>query len=208
MNLRKGRSALAWRRLRATCAAAALVLATGACFSTPTPVPIPTLLPTPTLEPTATPVPTRTATPRPTATATPTATPAYLITTAAVGETVTVGDLVLTVTQIVSPTVDAPGPEAGRQFVLLELTIQNSGDHVIGINPARDMIMKDGSDQIYKISSAAMAASGGTTPDVDLAPGETIRAQIGFSVPLEVGGLQLAFGADRFKAGKIFIRLP
>jgi len=207
MNHRQRLSGRRWQLLSGLGAALILVLASGACFSTPTPVPIPTLLPTPTLEPTATPVPTRTATPRPTATATPTATPSYLITSAAVDETVTVGDLVLTVTQIASSTVDAPGPEVGRQFVLLELTIQNTGDHVIGINPTRDLIMKDGSDQIYKISSAAMAATGGTTPDVDLAPGETIRAQIGFSVPLEAGGLQLAFGADRFRAGKIFIRL-
>ena len=83
MNHRQRLSGRRWQLLSGLGAALILVLASGACFSTPTPVPIPTLLPTPTLEPTATPVPTRTATPRPTATATPTATPSYLITSAA-----------------------------------------------------------------------------------------------------------------------------
>ena len=209
MNLRKGRSPSAWRRLRALSMAAVLVLATGACFSTPTPVPIPTLLPTPTPQPTAPPTATWTPTPRPPATATPTSTPPYLITTVPLGTTAVVGDLVLTATQIISPTGALPSEEeSGVRFVLLDLTVKNEGDRVIGINSGRELILKDGDEQIYKISARAVAATGGTTPDVDLAPGETIRAQVGFEVPVDAGGLVLSFAADKFRAGRIFISLP
>jgi hypothetical protein len=148
----------------------------------------------------------------------PTATPSYLITTVTVDETIELGDLVLTVTRLPWPA-DTPGSATGvdgsasplateRQLVLLELIIQNTGERVVGINSARELILKDGTDQVYRISAAAMAAIGGTTPDVDLAPGETIRAQAGFDVPAGASGLVLSFSADKFNAGRIFIQLP
>jgi hypothetical protein len=154
--------------------------------------------------------------PLPTAGPVPTATPSYLITTATAGETVEVGDLVLTVTRIPwapnTPDPESgdagPAPESARQLVLLDLTIQNTGERVAGINSVRDLILKDSTEQVYKISAAALAAIGGTTPDVDLAPGETIRAQLGFDVPAQASDLTLSFAADRFDAGRIFIRLP
>jgi hypothetical protein len=146
----------------------------------------------------------------------PTATPSYLITTVTAGETIEVGDLLLTVTRIpwaentpVPETGDVvPEPQPARQLVLLDLTIQNTGERVVGINSTRELILKDSTDQVYRISAAALATIGGTTPDVDLAPGETIRAQLGFDVPVEANDLVLSFAADRFNAGRIFIRLP
>jgi hypothetical protein len=150
----------------------------------------------------------------------PTATPSYLITTVTAGETIEVGDLVLSVTIIPQAgNAPAPEPETGeadpdptpeprRQLVLLDLVITNTGDRVVGINSVRELVLKDSSDQIYRISAAALATIGGTTPDVDLAPGETIRAQLGFDVPVEASDLTLSFAADKFGAGRIFIRLP
>jgi hypothetical protein len=145
--------------------------------------------------------------PLPTPGAVPTATPSYLITTVTAGETIEVGDLIMTVTQITSAA-SAPNPETGRQLVLLDLTIKNAGERVVGINAVRELILKDSTDQVYKISAAALAAMGGTTPDVDLAPDETIRAQVGFDVPADANDLMLSFAADKFDAGRIFIRLP
>ncbi len=187
--------------------AALMLITLAACPSRSTPAPLPTLPPTSTPAPSATPTPTWTPAPRPTSGPLPTATPSYLVTTVAAGETIEVGDLVLTVTQIPAPASETDA-EAGRQLVLLDLTIQNVSDRVIGINSARELILKDSSDQVYRISAAALAAIEGTTPDVDLAPNEVIRAQVGFSVPAEASGLTLSFAADKFNAGRIFVRLP
>jgi len=197
-------------------AALLLLFSATACPSRSTPVPLPTLPPTSTPAPTATPTATWTPIPFPTPGPVPTATPSYLITTVTAGETIEVGDLVLTVTRIpwaaITPnpeTGDAgPAPQPARQLVLLDLTIQNAGEHVVGINSARELVLKDSTDQVYRISAAALATIGGTTPDVDLAPGETIRAQLGFDVPVSASDLTLSFAADKFNAGRIFVRLP
>ena len=199
-------------------AAVLLLFSATACPSRSTPVPLPTLPPTSTPAPTATPTATWTPIPFPTPGPVPTATPSYLITTVSAGETVEIGDLVLTVTRIPwtpnTPTPPAEGDaqataaEPARQLVLLDLTIQNTGDLVVGINAARELVLKDSTDQVYRISPAALATIGGTTPDVDLAPGETIRAQLGFDVPVSASDLMLSFAADKFNAGRIFVRLP
>lgn len=198
-------------------AAVLLLFASAGCLPRREPAPLPTLRPTSTPAPTATPTATWTPVPLPTAGPLPTATPSYLITTVTAGETVEIGDLVLTVTRIPwtpnTPTPPAVGDaeaaaEPERQLVLLDLTIQNAGQRVVGINSARELVLKDSTDQVYRISAAALAAIGGTTPDVDLAPGETIRAQVGFDVPASASDLVLSFSADRFNAGRIFVRLP
>lgn len=205
-----------WQGLSVLGAAVLLLFTVAACPSRSTPVPLPTLPPTSTPAPTSTPTATWTPVPLPTPGPLPTATPSYLITTVTAGQTIEVGDLVLTVTRI--PWAEnipdretgaaGPDPESARQLVLLDLTIQNVGERLVGINAARELILKDSTDQVYKISAAALAAIGGTTPDVDLAPGETIRAQLGFDVPVGASDLTLSFAADRFDAGRIFIRLP
>jgi hypothetical protein len=167
------------------------------------------LRPTDTPAPTATATPTRTPEPLPTLTPTPTPTPSYLITTIDAGQTVELGDLALTVSRALTPTLDAPpAAEEGRQLVLLDVVIQNTGDRVVSIDPARELVLKDSANQVYKISAAASDAVGGTALDVDLAPGETVRARIGFDVPAEAGDLTLSFSADKFGAGRIFVRLP
>jgi hypothetical protein len=185
--------------------AAALVLASAACSPAATPAPLPALRPTNTPAATATPTPTRTPVPLPTLTPTPTATPPYPITTVAAGETLALGDLVLTVAPIAGA---APAAQPGRQLVLLDLAIQNVGEQLVSIDAARDLVLKDGANRFYKINPAAVAAIRGTTPDVDLTPGEAVRAQVGFDVPAEARDMVLSFAADRFKAGRIFVRLP
>lgn len=205
-----------WQALSVLGAAVVLLFAVAACPSRSTPVPLPTLPPTSTPAPTSTPTATWTPVPLPTPGPLPTATPSYLITTITAGETIELGDLLLTVARIpwventpVPDTGEAdPEPQPARQLVLLDLTIQNTGERVVGINSARELILKDSTDQVYRISSAALAAIGGTTPDVDLAPGETIRAQAGFDVPASASGLVLSFSADKFNAGRVFVRLP
>ncbi len=157
-----------------------------------------------------------TATPRPTPTVAPTWTPLptvaledrqMRITTAALGEKIEAGYLILTAKAIAPRSSDAQ-PAPGSRWVLLDLTIENTGGAVVAINSAREFILKDDTNQIYKISPAAVAVAGGTTPDVDLGPYETIRAQVGFEAPTGAQGLMLNFAADKFKAGRILIAVP
>lgn len=188
-------------------AAALLVIVGAACSSTPAPTPLVLRQPTSTVRPTATSLPVSTPVSFATLTPTPPPTPAYLVTTISAGEDIELGDLALRVTPIL--TTDAlAAVQPGRQLVLLDITIQNKGEKLVSINAARDIVLKDGSDRFYKISPAAVVTSRGTTPDVDLIPGEIVRTQAGFYIPLDADTLTFSFAADKFKAGRVFVRLP
>lgn len=185
--------------------AALFLLTSAACFSAPTPAALPALQLTqiPTSTPTFT--PTRAAIRLPIST--PTSTPSYLVTTIATGETLTLGDLELTISPI-STDEATSAAQPGRQLVLLDLVIQNTGEQLVSINAPHDFILKDSTDRVYRINTAAVATIRGTIPDVDLTPGEVVRAQLGFDLPANAGDLTLSFAADKFRAGRIFIRLP
>ena len=58
-------------------------------------------------------------------------------------------------------------------------------------------MLKDRTDQIYKVSAKATTAARGTLPDMTLAPGEQIVAQVGYEVPVTATGLVFTF-ASRF----------
>lgn len=187
------------------CLAGLLVLASASCLAAPTPAPRPALRTISTPAPAAAPSPTQSAVPLPARPArpTPTPTPSYRITTASVDETIAVAGLVMTVARI-----PAPDPELERQRVVLDLAIQNVGEDTVSIDSARELVLKDSTNQIYRISPAVLAAIGKAPPDVDLAPGETIRTQAAFDAPITATGLMLSFAADKFGAGRIFVRLP
>jgi hypothetical protein len=99
-------------------------------------------------------------------------------------------------------------PAAGNRFVVLDLTMQNTGETSAPITVAREMVLKDSTDQIYRPNARANAAAGGVSPDMVLAPGERIVAQVGYEIPITATGLVFTFTADRFGAGKLFITLP
>ncbi len=181
------------------------VIASTACSSKSPSAQLPKLRPSPTPAATATPMPTGTRVIR--STPALAASSSYPITTVNLDETVTVGDLVLNVAEIPATAVSS-APQPGRQWVLLTLMMQNIGEQLVSINTARDLMLKDSANRFYKIALPAVAAIRGTAPDVDLAPGETVRAQLGFDVPAEARELVLSFAADKFKAGRIFITLP
>ncbi len=156
------------------------------------------------------PLPTATATkvPAPTATPKPTATP-YPITTAGISETIQVGDLQMVVGDLqFPPGTGSSGPAQGNVFIAFTMQITNTGSLAVTITPSQQMILKDSTAQIYKYSVKATQAITGTLPDLTLAPGETIKAQIGYEIPQAASGLQFTFAADRFGAGKVFVNLP
>lgn len=130
-------------------------------------------------------------------------------TTFAVGDIVEIGDLTLTVNEVTSP----PGnefnkPNAGNKFIVVDVTLENKGAEAKGISSMVQMYLKDATGQKYNLDFSASMASGGTTPDVEIAPGEKIRGQVGFQVPENAQGLIFAFDADVFGYGKVFVTLP
>lgn len=127
----------------------------------------------------------------------------------AIGDVIEIGNLALTVNEVTNPPGDSFNqPEEGHKFVVVDLTIQNRGSEAASISSMLQMSLKDDTGQGYDLDLAASVASGGTTPDGEIAPGETIRGQVGFQVPEDATGLVFVFDADVWGFGKVFVALP
>lgn len=128
---------------------------------------------------------------------------------AAVGETVTLDNLAVTVNEVTYPAGDDfTSPDEGYQFVVLDITLANQGNETLNASSLLQMWLKDATGQLYSVDLMAAVASGGTPPEGELAPGETIRGQVGFQVPVDAQGLVFTFDRDVFAAGKAFFALP
>ena len=62
--------------------------------------------------------------------------------------------------------------------------------------------------RVGQIASSFDASAIVTTPEGELAPGGTLRGQVGFQVPADATGLVFVFDGDFFGAGKVFVVLP
>lgn len=130
--------------------------------------------------------------------------------TAAVGETVELGGLALTVYGVTYPAGgDFSQPDEGMRFVAVDVAVENRTTSAQSISSMLQMGLKDSTGQRYKVDLTAQMASGGTSPDGELAPGETLRGPVGFQVPIGATGLLFLFDADPFTAGdRAFVALP
>jgi hypothetical protein len=126
-----------------------------------------------------------------------------------VGDIIEIGTLTLTVNDVTYPTGDQFNqPDSGNKFLVVDLTVENKGDSAASISTILQMWLKDSAGQKYDFDLMASVASGGTTPDGEIAPGEKIRGQVGFQVPENATDLVFVFDADIFGSGKIFVALP
>lgn len=129
--------------------------------------------------------------------------------TFAVGDIVEIGDLTLVVNEVTSPAGDDFNkPDAGNKFVVVDVTLQNKGSETRAISSMLQMHLKDATGQRYDLDLMASVASGGTTPDGEIAAGEKIRGQVGFQIPEDAQGLVFVFDADVFGYGKVLVALP
>ena len=127
----------------------------------------------------------------------------------AIGDVIEIGDLTLTVNEVTNPPGDSFNkPDEGNIFVVVDMTIKNQGSEAASVSSMLQMSLKDDTGQVYDLDLMASAASGGTTPDGEIAPGETIRGQVGFQVPEDATGLVFVFDADVWGFGKVFVALP
>jgi|CXWK01.1.fsa_nt_gi hypothetical protein len=127
----------------------------------------------------------------------------------AVGDVIEIGDLALTVHGVTFPAGDEFNrPDEGQRFVVVDVAVENRTATAQNISSLLQMELKDATGQVYDLDLMAQAASGGTSPDGELAPGETLRGQVGFQVPSDATGLVFVFDGDIFGAGKVFVALP
>jgi hypothetical protein len=128
--------------------------------------------------------------------------------TFAIGDVVQIGDLTLTVNEVTYP----PGsefnkPESGNKFAVVDVTMENKGTESKAVSSLMQMYLKDDTGQKYDLDLMASSASGGTTPDGEITPGEKLRGQVGFQIPEDAQGLTFVFDADVFGHGKVFVAL-
>ena len=129
--------------------------------------------------------------------------------TFAVGDIIEMGDLTLTVNEIAFPEGDNfTKPDEGKKFIVVDLTLVNNSSEAKAVSSMLQMYLKDTTGQKYDLDLMASVASGGTTPDGEIAPSEKIRGQVSFQVPEDIDGLVFVFDADVFGFGKVFIVIP
>lgn len=126
-----------------------------------------------------------------------------------VGDVIAMGTTTLTVNEIQYPAGDDfSKPDAGFKFLVVDLTIENKGAEAISVSTLLQMSIKDPGGQKYDVDFMATAASGGSSPDGEIAPGEKLRGQVGFQVPENATGLVFVFDADVWGTGKVLVALP
>jgi hypothetical protein len=126
-----------------------------------------------------------------------------------VGDVIAMGTTTLAVNQILYPAGDQFNkPNAGFKFLVVDLTIENKGATAISVSTLLQMSLKDASGQKYDVDLMASTASGGSSPDGEIAPNEKLRGQVGFQVPENATGLVFVFDADVWGTGKVLVTIP
>lgn len=126
-----------------------------------------------------------------------------------VGDVIAMGTTAITVNQVLYPAGDQFNqPNPGNKFLVIDLTIQNQSATANSFSSMLQTSLKDASAQKYDVDLMASVASGSSSPDGEIAPGETLRGQIGFQVPATATGLVFVFDADVWGTGKAFVALP
>lgn len=126
-----------------------------------------------------------------------------------VGDVIAMGTTNLTVNEVLYPVGDDFNkPNAGFKFLVVDITIENKGATAISVSTLLQMSLKDPSGQKYDVDIMASVASGGSSPDGEIAPSEKLRGQVGFQIPENATGLVFVFDADVWGSGKVFVALP
>lgn len=122
------------------------------------------------------------------------------------GAPVDLGELVVTVHEASSPPASGyDAPDAGSIFFAVDLSIENQGRRAVTISPSRQMALKDAVGRVYDVECRISAE---TLAEGQLAPGETVRGQVGFQVPAGTEGLMFVFEPEEFGQPKLLVELP
>lgn len=125
-----------------------------------------------------------------------------------VGEQIEISGLVIQVLGVSYPSgTDLVKPKEGYKFASVDVQVENQGEAVQEITSIVQMYLKDNTGEKYTFHLGAQSIIDSGLPDDELQPGERIRGQIGFQVPVNSVGLIFVFDAEVFGFGKVFIDL-
>jgi hypothetical protein len=128
--------------------------------------------------------------------------------TFAIGDIVSIGDSVMVVLGWSQPSGNEfSEPDQGKRFVAVDVLLVNQGSDTAAISSMLQMNLKDDTGQKYDVDLMAATATGSSTPDGELAPGERVRGKVGFQVPEDAQGLVFVYDAEVFDYGKVFVAL-
>ena len=136
----------------------------------------------------------------------PTATPQ--LRTFNVGDTVRLGDLHITVNGVrASLGDDFWAPEKGTYFIYVDVTVRNEGNQPEVVSTLLQMEMRDGEGRSYDVDISAIAASGSSSLDGEIAPGGSLRGEVGYKLPTSATDLTWHFSGDIFRLGQAIFSL-
>jgi len=125
-----------------------------------------------------------------------------------IGEQIEINGFVIQVLDVSYPAgTDFVKPKEGYKFVSVDVQVQNQGESVQEITSIVQMYLKDNTGEKFTFHLGAQSVIDSGLPDDELQPGERVRGQIGFQVPVETAGLVFVFDAEVFGYGKVFIAL-
>ncbi|MEJ7652266.1 MAG: DUF4352 domain-containing protein [Chloroflexia bacterium] len=125
-----------------------------------------------------------------------------------VGSLINVGDITMVVLGWEEPKGDEFNkPEAGNKFVAVDLVIVNKGQSAQNLSSLLQMLLKDPTGQQYQPDLLAGSATGVSSLDGTVLPGERLRGTIGFQPPKKAKNLTFVFDAEVFGEGKVFVAL-
>jgi Domain of unknown function (DUF4352) len=125
------------------------------------------------------------------------------------GAPIALGDTYLTVNSVSYPEGGQFNPpDEGFRYLVVDLTLENKSSAAISISSGLQMFVKDSSSRKYDIDLKAILASGGSLPEGELIPGEKLRGQAAFQVPVNASGFIFVFDAEVWGTGKVFVALP
>ena len=178
---------------------------------TPTTTPVPPVPPestaTPQLPtPESTPAQDSTATITPPVEADPTATPQ--LQTFNVGDTVRLGDLHITVNGVRASLGDNFwAPKKGAYFIFVDVTFRNEGDQPEVVSTLLQMEMRDAEGRSYDVDISAIASSGSSSLDGEIAPSGSLQGEVGYQLPTSAIDLTWHFSGDIFRLGQAIFSL-
>ena len=136
----------------------------------------------------------------------PTATPQFQVYN--VGDTVRLGDLHVTVNSVrASLGEDFFTPEEGKYFIYVDVTFRNEGNKPEVVSTLLSMEIRDAEGRSYDVDLSAVAAAGSPSPDGEIAPGDTIRGEVGFQLPVSATDLTWRFSGNLSQLGQAIFSL-
>lgn len=122
----------------------------------------------------------------------------------AVGDVVKVGDIQIVINEVKEiPGTEFFKPEAGNRFVIIDVTMENVGTADHAASSIMEFTLKDDTGQEYNESISAEVAYGGKAPGGTIIPGDKLRGQIGYEIPISAKGFVLTYTNGFFNAVRV-----